>query len=154
MLWDLPKHVLFWHSWGLPKLVDQKMFFLNHEPKLLPKLASPIREKNCQNIAYWYKTYIWWNPKKVLVSTFVEGTGWLIWCIRVWLGAKNNEFLLQGKSGCINLKPKVAHRFPFVKTPTNWVSSAKGVHLVKILLRVTKSEKRTRCVQGIARYQM
>jgi hypothetical protein len=31
-----------------------------------------------------------------LVSTFVKGTGWLIQCIRVRLGAKNNELLLLG----------------------------------------------------------
>jgi len=34
------------------------------------------------------------------------------------------------------------------------VSSAKGVHLAGILLPVTKTEKCTRCVQGIARYQI
>jgi hypothetical protein len=34
------------------------VFFLSHEPKLRPKLVSPIRDKNSQNIAYWYKTYI------------------------------------------------------------------------------------------------
>jgi hypothetical protein len=27
----------------------------------------------------------------VLVSTFVEGTGWLIWCNRVRLGAKKSQ---------------------------------------------------------------
>jgi hypothetical protein len=65
MLLDLPKHVLFWHSWGLPKTCRPKLvFFSSHEPKLLPKLASPIRDKNSQNIAYWYKTYIRRNPKK------------------------------------------------------------------------------------------
>jgi hypothetical protein len=32
------------------------------------------------------------------------------------------------------------------------VSSAKGVHLAEIFLRVTKTEKCTRCVQGIAKY--
>jgi len=52
-----------------------------------------------------------------LVSTFVEGMDWLIRCNRVRLGAKNKQFLLTGKSGCINLKPKVARQFPFVKTP-------------------------------------
>ena len=40
----------------------------------------------------------------------------------------------------------------FVKTPKIRVSSAKGVHLAEILLRVTKTEKCTRCVQGNARY--
>jgi len=39
-------------------------FFLSHEPKLLPKLASPIRDENSQNIAYRYKTYIRRNQKK------------------------------------------------------------------------------------------
>jgi hypothetical protein len=34
----------------------------------------------------------------------------------------------------------------------NRVSSAKGVHLAGILLPVTKTEKCTRCAQGIARY--
>jgi len=43
---------------GLPKLSTETCFFLSHEPKLLPKLASPIRDENSQNIAYWYKTYI------------------------------------------------------------------------------------------------
>jgi hypothetical protein len=28
MLWDLPKHKMFWYSWGLPKLIYQNMFFL------------------------------------------------------------------------------------------------------------------------------
>jgi hypothetical protein len=65
MLWELPKYVLFWHSCGLPKLVNQKMLVLNHEPTLLHKLALAIREKNSQHIAYWYKTYIRRNPKKV-----------------------------------------------------------------------------------------
>ncbi len=53
---------------GLPKLSTETCFFLNHEPKLLPKLASPIRDKNCQNIAYWYKTYIRRNKKEKKVS--------------------------------------------------------------------------------------
>ena len=52
----------------LPKLVHQNFlffgFFLSHEPKLLPKLASPIRDENSQNIAYRYKTYIRRNQKK------------------------------------------------------------------------------------------
>jgi hypothetical protein len=39
-------------------------FFLSHEPKLLPKLASPMRDENSQNIAYRYKTYIRRNQKK------------------------------------------------------------------------------------------
>jgi hypothetical protein len=39
-------------------------FVLNHEPKLLPKLALPIGDENSQNIAYWYKTYIRRNQKK------------------------------------------------------------------------------------------
>ena len=44
----------------------------------------------------------------VLVPTFVDGTGWLIRCNRVRLGAKNNELPLLGKGGCINLKPKLS----------------------------------------------
>jgi len=39
-------------------------FFLSHEPKLLQKLASPIRDENSQNTAYRYKTYIRRNKKK------------------------------------------------------------------------------------------
>ena len=39
-------------------------FFFNHEPKPLPKLASPIGDENSQNVAYWYKTYIRRNQKK------------------------------------------------------------------------------------------
>ena len=39
-------------------------FFLSREPKLLPKLASLIRDENSQNIAYRYKTYIRRNQKK------------------------------------------------------------------------------------------
>jgi hypothetical protein len=58
----------------------------------------------------------------VLVSTFVEGTNWLIRWNRVRLGAKNNEFFLLGKSGCINLNPKVASQFPSVETPKNALS--------------------------------
>jgi hypothetical protein len=57
----------------------------------------------------------------------------------------------RGKGGCINLKPEVARQFSFVKTPKNRVSSAKGVHLAEILLRVTKTEKCTRCLQDIVR---
>jgi hypothetical protein len=47
-------------------------------------------------------------------------------------------------------------RFPsFTKSvPNHRVSSAKGVHLAGILLPVTKTEKCTRCVQGIAIYQI
>ncbi len=49
-------------------LLTKTCFFLNHEPKLLPKLASPIRDKNSQNIAYWYKAYIQRNPTKSKIS--------------------------------------------------------------------------------------
>jgi hypothetical protein len=27
ILLDLPKNILFWYSWGLPKLINQNMFF-------------------------------------------------------------------------------------------------------------------------------
>jgi hypothetical protein len=64
-----------------------------------------------------------------LVSTFVERTGWLIRCNRVWPGAKNNELFLPGENRLQKFKTKVARQFPFVKTPKNRVSSAKGVHL-------------------------
>ena len=57
----------------------------------------------------------------VLVSTFVERTGWLIRCKRVRLGAKNNELFLPGKTRLhkFKIKTKVARQFPFVKTPKN-----------------------------------
>ena len=48
---------------GLPNL-STKTFFLGHEQKLLPKLASLIRDENSRNIAYWYKTYKRQNQKK------------------------------------------------------------------------------------------
>ena len=58
-----------------------------------------------------------------LVSTFVQGTGWLMRCKRVWLGAKNNELLHPGKA-LHKFKTKVACQFHFVKTPKNRVSYA------------------------------
>ena len=57
----------------------------------------------------------------------------------------------QGKIGCKNLKTKVAHQFPFVKTPKNRVSSAKGVHLAGILLPVTKKQKNAQDVCKVSR---
>jgi hypothetical protein len=49
---------------GPPKTYQPKhVFFLNHKPKVRRKLTSPIRDKNSQNIAYWYKTYIRRNKK-------------------------------------------------------------------------------------------
>ena len=49
---------------GSSQNLSTKTFFLNHEPKLRRKLASPIRDENSQNITYWYKTYIPRNKKK------------------------------------------------------------------------------------------
>ncbi len=48
---------MFWYSKGKPKLFNQNVFFLSHEPKCRQKLASPIGGENSQKIAYWYKTY-------------------------------------------------------------------------------------------------
>jgi hypothetical protein len=43
---DLQKHVLFWHSWGLPKLVDQNLFFSESQTKTSTKtrIADPRRK--------------------------------------------------------------------------------------------------------------
>ena len=49
---------------GPPKAYLPKHVFFNHERKVRRKLASPVRDKNSQNIAYWYKTYIRQNQKK------------------------------------------------------------------------------------------
>ena len=54
----------------------------------------------------------------VLVSTFVEETGWLIRCNRVRQGAKNNELLHPGKA-LHKFKTKVARQFPYVKIHKN-----------------------------------
>ena len=51
MLLDLPKHVLFWHSWGLPKLVNQNLFFSESQTKTSTKtrIVNPRRKqpKHC-----------------------------------------------------------------------------------------------------------
>ena len=60
---------------------------------------------------------------------------------------KNNELFLPGEKAVAKFKiNQSSPSFPFVKTPKNRVSSAKGVHLAGILLPVTKTEKCTRCV--------
>ena len=66
----------------------------------------------------------------VLVSTFVEGTGWLIRCNRVRLGAKNNELFLPGETRLHKFKKtKVARQLPFVKTPKKYaLVSAFEIH--------------------------
>jgi hypothetical protein len=33
ILLDLPKNILFWYSWGLPKLINQNMFFFKSQTK-------------------------------------------------------------------------------------------------------------------------
>ncbi len=48
---------------GPPETYLPKHVFFNHEQKVRRKLASPVRDKNSQNIAYWYKTYIRRNKK-------------------------------------------------------------------------------------------
>ena len=58
----------------------------------------------------------------------------------------------QVKGWLHKFKTKIACQFPFRKTPKNRVSSAKGVHLAENSPPSDKTEKCTRCVQGIVRY--
>jgi hypothetical protein len=72
--------------------------------------------------------FIWYHPRPrpsammlqggfgdFLVSTFVERTGWLIRCNRVWPGAKNNELFLPGENLLQKFKNQSCPSIPFHK---------------------------------------
>ena len=95
-------------------------FFLSHEPKLLPKLASPIRDENSQNIAYRYKTYIRRNQKKGKKVSVV------------WTKLKivlSNRPLFRGRSGLRFFVPAKCKsvRFRFISLHTRrWLALRLG----------------------------